>query len=217
MVKKEEIKESNESNEENLLKKALEVPEIAEEVKKQAEERGKKYFLEEKIKGMDINYLNENLSIYRDLEKKEFSNIISQREKIVHDPSKFSLKDLEEFTYKLDEAKQVESGFKQQKEFDDRRAAESTPNVIKASSDFPKDIAEIEKDPEKYERFRVKNSNNCYWTHDPHKEFEPYEKHDLCSIYNDDCREASVEWSSEHVKSKLKNKRFQNRFEIVTN
>ena len=127
------------------------------------------------------------------------------------------MQDLEAFTNKLDEARVVESGFQQQKEVDDRRARESTPTRKVSSSDLPKDIAEIEKDPEKYEKFRVKNSKNYYWTDDPHKEFEPYEKHDLCSIYNDDCREASIEWSSEHIKSKLKNKRFQKSFEIITN
>lgn len=217
MVKKEENKEEKESNEKKLIQEALEVPEIAEEVKKQAEEKGKKYFLEEKIKSIDINYLNDTLPIYRDLEKNEFNEIISQREKIVHDPSKFSLSELEQFTSKIDVAKRVESGFQQQKEVDDRRARESTPTMTVTTSGLPKDISEIEKDPEKYERFRVRNSKNYYWTDDPHKEFETYEKHDLCSIHNDDCREASTIWSSEHIKSKLKNKRFQKSFEIITN
>lgn len=216
MVKKEENKESNESNEEDLLKKALEVPEIAEEVKKQAEEKGKRYFLEEKIRNINSDSLNEDLSIYRDLEKKEFNEIISQREKIVHDSSKFSIQDLEEFNSKLSLAKQIESEYKRQKELDDKKARESTPTIKVASSDLPKDIGEIAKDPSKYERFKVKNSANFYLTNDPHREFESYEKHDLCSIYNDDCREASTTWYDEYLKSKLKNKRYQKDIEILT-
>lgn len=216
MIKKEESKESKEQ-EENLLQKALEVPEIAEEVKKQAEEKGKRYFLEEKIKNINSDYLNRELSDYRDIEKKEFNELISQREKIVFDSSKFTTNDLEEFNSKIAMAKQIDLEFKRQKELDEIRNRESTPTIQTSSSGLPKDIAEIEKDPSKYEEFKFKNSSNFYLTDDPHKEFESYEKHDLCSIYNDDCKEASITWANEFNQSRLKNKRFQKNFEIITN
>lgn len=217
MVKKEESKEAKESNEKDLIKEALEVPEIAEEVKKQAEEKGKRYFLEEKIKNIDGEYLNNELKIYSSLDKEDFSKLISKREKIIHDSSKFSTKDLEEFNSSILLAKQIETEYQKQKEREEMNASERSPSITTPSTQYPKDIGEILKDPSKYERFKVKNSDNFYITDDPHKEFEPYEKHDLCSIYNDDCKEASITWANEFNQSKLKNKRFQNNFEIITN
>lgn len=206
---KAEGKEAKKKADPEIIKEVLNNPDIKEEVERQvdkaSEEKAKKMFLRKKIEDANAEKLMQELESYSQLEKDDFKSIISQREKLLSDASKVSINDLESFSNRIDSARRVEKTFRMLSERDQRRVEEDKPNISTSHNSLPETLDEIESNPDAYKKYAL--HDNFYLTHDPHKEFKDHEKNNLCSIYDDSCKEASDTWYKEFALSKNKNKK----------
>lgn len=202
--------EKKSSEKENVVKQVLENEDVKKEVEKkidlESEEKAKRMFLKKKIEDASPDKLMKDLESYAQLEKEDFKSIVSQREKLISDYSSVKLEDLESISNRIDTALKVENSFRKMDELYKSKISESKPTVSSSDNSLPETLDEIISDPSRFENTKSHICDKLYLTKDPHKEFKTYEKSDLCSVNNDDCREASETWYKEFVQSKNRNK-----------
>ena len=159
--KNKEVDSVSELTNEEMLKEAMNTPLIADEVERQAsekakiqaEETGKKLYLQDKIKDFDNDRLSKELYNYRATNIKGFNELISGRERIMQSKDDLSVAELKAYADKIEYARISEREFQNQKELDAQRSAEVKPSRD-VDAGFPKDISEIEANENKYKQFK---------------------------------------------------------------
>lgn len=222
------VKENNKSEEESiseskkqeLLEQAKQTPFISEFIDKEAdikaEEKAKRMAMVNEIKSITDDKLVDDLPTYREFESKDFNSIISSREKILQDTQKASEEEMKKLLQMHDLAYRTERSYRNQREKISQRSAESKPTeTVSSTSHLPDSLEDVDKDPSRYQRALMKNSEVHYVTNDPHKEYPYYEKNDLGSLFNQDCLNATLTWRNEASQSRARNKRHANRIQIL--
>lgn len=226
--KNKEVDSVSELTNEEMLKEAMNTPLIADEVERQAsekakiqaEETGKKLYLQDKIKDFDNERLSKELYNYRATNITGFNELISGRERIMQSKDDLSVAELKAYADKIEYARISEREFQNQKELDAQRSAEVKPSRD-VDAGFPKDISEIEANENKYKQFKYNGFSNLYKTqedhlaHEAHKKFKYHEKNDLCSIHNDDCAEFTRQCQNEFRQAEIRNKPFSKSVKIL--
>ena len=215
-IKSEEEAAKEEADKQKAVKEFLDHPDVQEElgkkIDKESEEKARKMFLRSKIEDANADVLSKELESYSRFEEKEFKSLISDREKLLSDPSKASINELEAFSNKIDTARNIERSFKKMQE-SYLKVDDDKPNISASGNSLPNTLDEIESNPSAYSKYAI--HENFYLTNDPHKEFKDHEKNNLCSIYDESCKEASDTWYKEYVLSKNRNKRHIKNLKIL--
>ncbi len=217
MVKEEQIEDENSSptTKEEALDRVIKHPDVSDfidkETERKAEEKARRMLMIRSIQEITDEKLNNDLPTYRDLESENFNSIISHREKILHDIKSATEEDMQKLIQKNNLAYKTESSFNVQRH--------NQNNVVKPinnvpSSSLPEDLSEVDRNASKYSHALMEGSKTHFLTNDPHKTFDPYEKHDLVTAVSGDCREATNAWRNEFAQSRARNLKYINRIEI---